>query len=243
MRYLRRGAIRTALLAMSLSIAACGKSGSQPPVLPEARFEILPHLGGSARFEIVDVQAAGQRFTSLAGIPITTLGRINVFVDNSFGPFGMTLRLLDDDPVEVRFGLAGVVNDTLVRVVDTPGEEVFVGTPVETLTQARPEVRVDACAPFPEDTACSAFDGLSLFGAPLSGSIGDPEATRLLGRPSADEPEVGSPSIFFYQNATSDIAAIIRANDNRFLRVRLWIDGALKDESGNTGNVIVKSDL
>jgi hypothetical protein len=243
MGYVRYGAIRTFLLAMSLVIAACGESGSNPPALPQARFEVLPQAGGSARFEIVDVQAGGLRFTSLAGIPITTLGRFNVFVDNSFGPFGMTIRILDDDPVEVRYGLAGVINDTLVRVVDLPGVDVFVGSAAESLVNARPEVRVDACAPFPGQTACSPFDGLSLFGAALSGSIGDPEATRLLGRAAPDEPEVSSPSIFFYAKAKRDIAAIIRANDSRFLRVRLWVDGLLRDEVANTGNVVVKSDL
>jgi hypothetical protein len=231
------------LLALCVVVSACGQSGDSPPQLPEMRFEIAPQLGGTAQFEVVDVQAGGQRFTSLAGRTITTAGRFNIFVENAMMPFAITVRLVGSEPIEVRFGQAGVSNDTTLRVVDTPGQSVLVGMPSSTLMQASPEVRVDVCAPQPQGGGCSPFDTSGVAGVAISGSIGDTEATRLIGRFSNDEPEVDAPSVYFYANARDSVAAIVRANDHRFLQLWLYINGALEDDDASTGDVVVRSDL
>ncbi len=231
------------LVAALLGCFGCGTSGSHPPAIPEMRFEIAPAAGSSAEFEIVEIQAGGQRYTSLAGQTITTFGRFNVFVENTTGPFGMTIRLLGNDPVEVRYGLAGVASDTGIRVVDRPGEAVVLGSIGPGAPQAVPEVRADVCAPFPGQTQCSVFDGNGVFGAPLSGSIGDTRATRLTGRPSIDESEVGTPAVYFYARPQDSVSVIQRAADARLLVLRLYVNGRLKDVDSDTGDNVVRSDL
>lgn len=222
--------------------AGCGESGSNPPALPEIRFEILPLLGGEIRFEIVEVRAGGLSFRSLAGQPIVATAAVNVFVENAAAPFALRVRLLDPNPALVRFRLTGSAGPGST-VLDVVGQEVTVGGVVDEVVPARPEARVDVCAPPAGSTSCSVFDGSGTFGVALSGSIGDTEVTRLLGRPSTDEPEASTPAIFFFANPRDTVAAIVRAADSRFLRARLWLDGRLVAEDSGTGNAVLKVEL
>jgi hypothetical protein len=233
------------LLAALLALTSCGESGEEPPMLAEARFEIRParDSAGVAQFEVVDVQTNGQRFTSLAGIPISAHGPFTIYIENAAEPFGLTVRLLGTVPIEVQYSLGGQVTAVISDPIDTPGVDVAVGTTSATAALSRPESRVDVCAPMPDQSACSAFDDMSVFGAPISGSIGDTESTRLIGRLTGDDPEVVTPAVYFFANPKNNIAAVVRADDHRFLRVRLWVDGALEDEEADTNDVVVKVDL
>lgn len=222
--------------------SGCGQSGTNPPELPEIRFEILPLLGGPIRFEILEVRAGGLSFQSLAGQPIVATATVNLFVENAAAPFSLRIRLLDPNPALVRFRLTGRAGPGSV-VVDAVGQEVDVGGAVEQAVAARPEARVDVCAPPVGSRDCSVFDGSSTFGVALSGSIGDTEVTRLVGRPSTDEPEATTPAIFFFANPRDTVAAIIRAADSRFLRAQLWLDGRVVAQDAGTGNAVLRVDL
>ncbi len=230
------------LLASASVWSGCGESGSNPPELPEIRFEVLPLLGGTIRFEIVDVRAGGRVFRSLAGQPITAAAAVNVLVENAAAPFSMTVRLLDSNPALVRYRLTGVSGPGST-VIDRVGEEFVVGSPGLAGVPAEPEARVDVCAPTVGATDCSVFDGNGTFGVALSGSIGDTEVTRLLGRPSTDEPELGTPAILFFAQPRDTVAAIVRAADSRFLRARLYLDGRLVAQDSSPGNAVVRVDL
>jgi hypothetical protein len=97
----------TCVLLASAWLAGCGESGSNPPELPEIRFEIMPLLGGTVRFEIVEVRAGGVVFRSLAGQAIQAVAAVNVFVENAAAPFSIMVRLLESNPVLVRYRLTG----------------------------------------------------------------------------------------------------------------------------------------
>lgn len=232
----------TCVLLATAWLAGCGESGSNPPELPEIRFEIMPLLGGTVRFEIVEVRAGGVVFRSLAGQAIQAVAAVNVFVENAAAPFSIMVRLLESNPVLVRYRLTGSSGPGSA-VVDAVGVPVVVGAPDLPGVPARPEARVDVCAPASGSTECTVFDGNGTFGVALSGSLGDTEVTRLLGRPSTEEPEAATPAIFFFAQPRDTVAAIVRAADSRFLRARLWLDGRLVAEDSGTGNAVVRADL
>lgn len=223
--------------------SGCGESGSNPPNLPEIQFEIVPQFGGPIRFEVVQVHAAAKVFRSLAGQEIVATAPFQIFVENGASPFGLTLRLLDPAPALVRYRLTGAVGPAAV-LVDQVGALVTVGAPAPAVeTTLRPEARVDVCAPPPDRSDCSPFDGQSTFGVAFSGTIGDTEITRALGRASSDETSSTTPAVIFFPDPQDTIAAVIRAIDARRLKLQLWLDGRLAESALGTGTVVIRKDL
>lgn len=238
-----RVACALALVLTGGWLVGCGESGSNPPNLPEIQFEILPQFGGTIRFEIVEVHAGDRLFRSLAGQEIVARAPFQIYVENGRSPFGLTLRLLDNAPALVRYRLTGAVGPGAV-LVEEVGVPVTVGAPALTsAVVARPEARLDVCAPVQGVGDCSPFDGQSTFGVAFSGTIGDTEITRALGRASSDETSTTTPAVIFFPDPQDTVAAIIRAVDARRLRVRLWVDGRLVASSVGSGTVVARVDL
>lgn len=229
-------------VVLALGVVGCGESGSNPPNLPEIQFEVLPQLGGPIRFEILDVRAGGKLFRSLAGREIVATAPFQIFVENAAAPFSMTLRLLDSAPALVRYRLTGTAGPA-ATVVTESGVPVTVGIPDLAAVPANPEARVDVCAPAPDLSTCSPFDGSGTFGVAFSGTIGDTEITRVLGRASSDERSATTPAVIFFPDPQDTIAAVIRAVDARRLLVQLFLDGRLAETSVSSGTVVVRKDL
>ncbi len=241
----RWAAVQGALVlgVVVFSFWACGESGSNPPNLPEIQFEILPQVGGPIRFEVVEVHAGGWVFRSLAGREIVATAPFQIYVENAASPFGLTLRLLDSTPALVRYRLTGAVGPAAV-VVEEAGVPVTVGAPATAAAlPARPEARVDVCAPRESERGCSPFDGQSTFGVVFSGTIGDTQITRALGRASSDETSTTTPAVIFFPDPQDTLAVIVRAVDSRRLQLQLWLDGRLVGSSLGSGTVVVRKDL
>jgi hypothetical protein len=224
-----------------VACAGCGTSGEQPPVLPELRIIVSPEAGANAQFELIDVQSSGQRFTSLAGQTIAIRAPFNIIVLNARAPYGVTVRQVGDGPIGVK--LLTVGGSGPERTTAGP-EPLFVGTAQATLVQARPEVRFDICAPAAGQSSCSIVDGSGDFGPSFSGSIGDPFGTRLVGPSgSTQEPDVATPTVFFFQNPRFNVNGIFRSFNRRLLQVQLWINGSLEDADLDDADAVVGSDI
>ncbi|MCX8072860.1 MAG: hypothetical protein N3C12_10465 [Candidatus Binatia bacterium] len=231
------------MLVFVASVLGCGESGSNPPNLPEIAFEVLPQVAGPIRFEVIEVHAGDRVFRSLAGQEIVASAPFQIFVENGATPFGLTLRLLDSAPALVRYRLTGTAGPAAI-IVDQPGVAVAVGAPLpSTAVAPRPEARIDICAPAQGQTDCSPFDGQSTFGVAFSGTVGDTQITRALGRASSDETSSTTPAVIFLPDPQDTIAAVIRAVDARRLRVQLVLDGVLSAASLGSGTVVVRKDL
>lgn len=221
----------------------CGESGQNPPNLPEIQFEIVPQLGGPIRFAVDEVHAGDRIFRSLAGQEIVATAPFQIYVENGSSPFGLTLRLLDPAPALVRYRLTGTLGPAAVSV-EQVGVPITIGSPaLPSAGPARPEARLDVCAPVVGQTNCSPFDGQSTFGVAFSGTIGDTQITRALGRASSDETSTTTPAVIFFPDPQDTIAAIIRAVDARPLQLELWLDGRRAGRAIGSGTVVVRTDL
>lgn len=223
-------------------VTGCGEQGANPPNLPEIQFEIVPQSGVPIRFEVIEIRAGGWSFRSLSGTDIVAVAPFQIFVENAGAPFSLTLRLLDPSPALVRYRLTGTAGPgaTLVTEVGAP---VTVGPTGLVATAPQREARVDICAPPPGAEDCSPFHGTSTFGVAFSGTIGDTEITRAVGRASSDEPSSTTPAVIFFPEPQDTLAAVIRAVDGRRLRLALWLNGVLVGATVRSGTVVIREDL
>jgi sporulation-control protein spo0M len=81
-------------------------------------------------------------------------------------------------------------------------------------------------------------------GISFSGSIGDGVSTRLVGSPN---PHVQSfaltPTSYFYAGARDNVNAVFRSVSGQLLVVRLYVNGALRQTSSGTEDVVIREDL
>lgn len=190
----------------------------------------------------MEVRAGGGSFRSLAGTEIVAVAPFQIFVENAAAPMSLTLRLLDPAPALVRYRVTGTAGPAAALVTEV-GVPVTVGASGIAARPLRREARVDICAPPAGASDCSPFDGTSTFGVAFSGTVGDTEITRALGRASSDEPSATTPAVIFFPEPQDTLAAVIRAVDARRLRLALWLDGHLAAATVGSGTVVIRKDL
>ncbi len=231
-------------------VGGCGTSGSNPVVVRELRFSIVSADGAApdVGFEVAEVAAGGRSDTSLAGLEMHTSGVFSIFVEGADTPYRLTVIQRGPHPVHVRAGLTGgplptpnvgEINDA---VTTGDGTSATIGAAGITVEPARGAVRVDVCSPL--SGACSIPDNLGVPGVDFSGTIGDTETTRLIGRLTSTDPPVTAPAIFLLFAARDTLSAVLRSNSSQPLRGSIVIDGRIvTTDEATTHDVVLKADL
>ncbi|HEX7409902.1 MAG TPA: hypothetical protein VF515_19965 [Candidatus Binatia bacterium] len=233
--------ICTAALAAMLA-AGCGTTGSAPTSFPEVRFRVhpsKPSSGGNldATFT-AELVAGGVKHAFPANATFTATGDVDFVLENAAPPYGGTFTVSEEGSRDIHVVLSVTgVTDTSADSAG-PAHAAVVGTISPATAPATNEVRFEVCVPSDNAASCGLPGSDSGdFGKPFNGSIGDAFNTHLIGGLT--------PSIFFLDGARDSIHAVfaLAPFTGKKLIARMYLNGELKEEASDTGDVVLKQDL
>jgi hypothetical protein len=257
---------RAALLLVfaASGVWGCGQTGSDPPLLAEVRFAVLP--AGQASFRVDALSGGGASYASVIGKPFTATAAFDFVIENAMPPYEGMFTLIpvcsnnqapcstdSDCPAAGSCDLGGqqitvtltaffltgqiVTGQTQVSDATRPGKTtaiVSIGRP-QPVVPSDPEVRFDLCVPLPGKTSCSTTTGDGTFGVLFTGSLGDPFVSHLTSG--------ATPTIYFYQAPRDNINAVFMPVTDVLLTAQLLINGEVKQTQASTNDVIISEDL
>jgi len=235
---------RTAVVAFMATLAGCGRSGSNPVLFPEIRFQVVPT--GQTTFRVDSLVAGGVEHPSVIGQEFTATSFFNFVFENATSPrSGAFCRTSDTGAIKVVLTVTGQKSQTVTEGPPSVGcahpvviSSDLPGTPIVTTpTASSPEVRFDVCVPSPDASSCFTANDSGIFGLTFSGTFGDLFMTYLV---------VGTtPGIYFLQNARDNVNAVLalQPTTGQLLRIELYINGAFIEAQSDSHNVIISKDL
>jgi len=217
---------------------------------------------GNAGFQLIELQGNGFAYRSLAPNStsdqvILTRSNFNIVLLNGPPPYFVKVRQSGAFPVRVDIFNVGSSSSQLEAVTTTDGSEVCLVLPTTDpanhtcpppdplVPVSSPEVRFDVCTPTSGSSSCDIFNPTtSDFGPPITGSVGDPFGTRLIGNSGAvEEPDVAAPAVFFYGDPRLEITGIFRNPSHRLVQVQAVENGVPKESDSSTDDAIVNLGL
>jgi hypothetical protein len=249
---------RSIVLAFCATIAAleagCGKSGSNPILRPEVRFEVIP--SGQTSFRVLSLVAGGVNHPSvvstdqqgtLVGPEFSISSTFNFVLEGAPPPFEGTFLQTGSGEIVVQLTQAGGPGDTAQTSGPGTIATVAVGPPIDPadIPPMPREVRFDVCAVAAGASSCSITDGTGTFGIGITGTLGDAFFSHVLQLPcpQGGQPCDATPAIYFLEAASEMANAVFRSAGGQELVAQLLVNGALKQTSSGTGNVIISKDL
>jgi len=225
--------------ALLLLVVGCGTQGSDPPPLPEVRFQVVPR-GGAATFQVVSLETAGLNHPSIVGRDFFATGPFSIVLENASPPYTATVARTGTVDFDVTLSVSSMTGGTDVTITestspDTPEVTVSSGQ-TASLGNISPEVRFDVCSPSQGASTCFTASDSGFFTSFFTGTLGDAFTTHVFNG--------GTPAIYFLDAAQDNVSAVFTSNPSgTFLRVELYVDGQQRTTSSGTQNVLVNQDI
>lgn len=217
--------------------AGCGTTGSVPTTTAEVLFRVRPIGGGPnpAAVFTAELMAGGVKHTFPT--TFTATADVDFVLENAAAPYGGTFSVSEGSrDIEVVLSVTGGF-DTSAESAG-PAHPAVIGTITSAAAPPANEVRFEVCLPSDNAASCQIPGSDSgAFGPTFNGSIGDAFNTHLIGGIT--------PSIFFLDGARDSIHAVfaLAPSTGQKLIARLYLNGELKEEASDTGDVVLKHDL
>ncbi len=234
------------MIGVTLWLAGCGESGSQPVLFPEIQFVV-----GLAPCEVgqpCPAQAQVMAELEVGGVshkvpsPLLVTSNFQLLAENAAPPYAGKFTLVPPQqagaPVrDVQVKLIVTGQTTQTGFSSGVGVPAIVGAFTGTLPPPAEEVRFDVCVPLLTPGTCFGAGDSGVFGVPFQGTIGDAAQTHLL--------STAVPSIFFLENAVDTVNGIFTLIPftGQELVAQLFINGAFKQTQSGTHDVIIRQDL
>jgi hypothetical protein len=215
----------------------CGTTGSAPTTTAEVLFKVRPIGGGPNPAAVFTAELMAGGVKHAFPTTFTATADVDFVLENAAAPYGGTFTVSEGSrDIHVVLSVTGVTDTS----ADSAGaaHPAVVGTITPATAPPANEVRFEVCAPSDNAASCAVPGSDSGdFGKPFNGSIGDAFNTHLIGGLT--------PSIFFLDGARDSIHAVfaLAPFTGKKLIARLYINGELKEEASDTGDVVLKQDL
>lgn len=258
--FLGRRCPRTSLLRLGLALAglcvmsACGRSGSRETRPVEVlyrvsgpsgtRFRVLPEARPDCGAPGIQAENADHRF----GDRVFQAPHLFV-LENAFQPVSASFEVPDDEVDSVRVDLfLGTEPRSTTDQPISPGDCATVSTGIPEPQPVGPEARFEICAyvtPPPAGARCGDFPDAHVG---FSANVGDPtgaHVTTCVITPVAEA--CRTPATIFVEEPQDLVSGVISKltaeNPNAVIRVELYLDDVLVDDSAGKDNVKVSKDL